>query len=103
MPFCFLADSTRAWYRIRYQYMNTKYLIPLCAAVALLAACGQRESNPSVGGDSSGVPGNTPTDATGPSGDTATTPGGNAGEASTTPGSPTAPAETPPPITSDRG
>jgi len=77
--------------------MNTRYLIPLCAAVVLLAACGQRESNPSVGGDSSGVPSNTPTDATGPSGDTATTPGGNAGEASTTPGSPTAPAENPPP------
>jgi hypothetical protein len=70
--------------------MNTRYLLPLCA-VALLAACGQRENNPSVGSDSSGVPSDPPTDATGPSGDTATTPGGSAGEASTTPGSPTDP------------
>jgi hypothetical protein len=72
--------------------MNTKYLVPLCAAVALMAACGQRESNPSMGGDSAGPADTTPS----ASGDTATTPGGNAGDASTTPGTPSTPAQNPP-------
>lgn len=72
--------------------MSTQYLVPLCAAAALLAACGQRESNPSVGGDSAGPSDTAPAAA----GDTATTPGGNAGDASTTPGTPSTPGGNPP-------
>jgi hypothetical protein len=60
--------------------MSTKYLVSLCA-VAVLAACGQRESNPSRGGDSAG-----PAD-TAPSA---------AGDAATTPGTPSTPAQNPP-------
>jgi hypothetical protein len=77
--------------------MNTKYLIPLCAAAALMAACGQRESNPSMGGDSAG-PSDAPSTETAPpaAGDTATTPGGTAGDATTTPGTTSTPAQNPP-------
>jgi len=73
--------------------MNTRLLIPLYVAVALLAACGNRDaantrsetsSAPAEGSDTATTPG--------PAGDTATTPGGNAGD--TEPGS--TPSDTPP-------
>ena len=72
--------------------MNSRVWIPAVAGALLLAACGQRDSNPTPGGDS------TPGNDTAPSaaGDTATTPGGNAGDATTTPGTPSTPAEYPP-------
>jgi hypothetical protein len=77
--------------------MNTKILLPLCAAVALLAACGDR--NDQSGTYSSGPNGTgTETDKIAKPGDTSTTPGGEAGDAAnTTPGTNETPPAEPPP------
>jgi hypothetical protein len=72
--------------------MNTKLLIPLCAAAALLAACNHRDDTKTQTDTMPGTPADTPAGATG---DTATTPGGDAGDTATTPGA-TVPADTPP-------
>ena len=64
--------------------MSAKLLIPLCAAVALLAGCGPRDV-PKSDEASTGTPG-----------DTSSTPGGTAGEMSPPPDTSTNPA-TPPP------
>lgn len=76
--------------------MNMRHLITLCAAAALLAACGPRENT-----DSTTPTGETPTPTVGDSaggtpdesmgGATGTTPGDAPGDATTVPG------ETPPP------
>jgi hypothetical protein len=60
--------------------MNTRILIPLCAAVALLAACAKSEDSK----DSSVSVEPVPDDTTAP-GDQTTTPGGVAGESAATP------------------
>jgi hypothetical protein len=72
--------------------MSTKYLVPLCAVVAFMAACGQRESNPSMGGDSAGPADTAPSAPA----DTATAPGDQPADATTTPGTPSTPAQNPP-------
>lgn len=62
--------------------MNTKYWVPLCAAMALISACGEKKE--SSGGEVSveAVP-----DETTAPGDQTSTPGGTAGETgATTPG-----------------
>ena len=75
--------------------MSTRFMIPLCAATVLLAACGPREPKTETP-----PPADTTTPAPG-AGETATTPGGNSGDPSTTPPStttsPDTPADTPPP------
>ena len=71
---------------------NTKLLIPLIAAGALLAACNHRDDNANGTGNDSA----TPTSPSG-AGDQSTTPGGNAGDTSTTPGTPTSPDTAAPP------
>jgi hypothetical protein len=72
--------------------MNTRFLLPLAVATALLSACGPKAESP--------PPSDTTTPAPG-AGDTATTPGGNSGDPSTTPPStttsPDTPTDTPPP------
>jgi hypothetical protein len=73
--------------------MKSRIWFPMVAGAALLAACGQREGNPSPGTDATGKPDNAPAAA----GDTSTTPSGNAGDATTTPGTPSSPAGNPPP------
>jgi len=77
--------------------MSTKLLIPLCAALALLAAC--KDRNDQSGTYSTGPNGTgTESDTAAQPGDTTTTPGGTAGDAAnTTPGTTTTPADTPPP------
>jgi hypothetical protein len=50
--------------------MNMKFLLPLCAAAALLAACGDRNKDTAVGGNG---PSDTPAPATPPT-DTAPPP-----------------------------
>ena len=63
--------------------MNSRILIPLCAAVALLTACARNEEDSK---DSSVSVETVPDDTTSP-GDQTTTPGGTAGEsAASTPG-----------------
>ena len=78
--------------------MTAKYLIPLCATVALLAGCNNRDNPPPE--QSPGTT-STPDDAPAPgTGDTPTNPGGTAGDASATPPDSTVtppPAETTPP------
>jgi hypothetical protein len=70
--------------------MSAKFLVPLCAAAMLLAACNHRDDNSETGRD---TPGATSGDkAEGKPGDTSTTPGGTAGDASNTP-----PPDRPPP------
>ncbi len=76
--------------------MNTRYLIPLCAAFALLAACNQnKETPPPAPADTAPPPAETPpppsTTAT-PGTDTATPPAD-----ATPPPADTAPANPPPP------
>ncbi len=65
----------------------TKYLIPLCGALALIAACSDRDKDTGVGGDTA-----TPPSDTAPG--TTSTP---ATPTDVPPPSDTAPAETPPP------
>jgi len=75
--------------------MSTKILISLCAAAALLSACGDR--NDQSGTYSNGPNGTgTESDKVAEPGDTSTSPGGTAGEAATVPGA--TPADTPPPV-----
>jgi hypothetical protein len=60
--------------------MNSRYFLPICAAVALLAACAKHDKD---AGMSSAPAGDSATAATP---DTATTPGGTAGDSATGPG-----------------
>jgi hypothetical protein len=69
------------------QPMNTKFLIPLCAAAALLAACGQRDNSPATGSDAANSPGAT----TGETGAIDNPTNESAGDAGATPGATTAP------------
>jgi hypothetical protein len=72
--------------------MSTKFLVPLCAVVTLLAACNNRNDQSGTYSDSANGTGTaTEKDPAAP-GDTSTTPGGTAGDAANTP-----PAETQPP------
>ena len=66
--------------------MNTKFLIPLCAA-ALLAACGQRDNSQATGSDAADAPGSTASQ-TGGVNDTTSD---SAGAAGATPGATTSP------------
>jgi hypothetical protein len=60
--------------------MKTRYLLPLCVAVAVLSACSKRDN-------SEGMSSTPATDsATTTSPDTSTTPGGNSGDTATGPG-----------------
>lgn len=75
--------------------MNTKLLIPLIAAGALLTACNHRNDADNANG--TGNDAATPASPSG-AGDQSMTPGGNAGDTSTTPGTPSSPdSATPPP------
>ena len=89
--------------------MSTKLWIPLCAAAAMLAACGQRDNNQATGSDTATEPAPPPADSTATPDTTAppadatapgttpdsTTPGTTTPD-STTPGE-TPPASEPPP------
>jgi hypothetical protein len=82
--------------------MSTKLLIPICAAVALLAACGPRDEKPPEAADGTAVtPGTTDaTDGTStapPPDPTATAPGAAPGEPATTQPDATSPPADPPP------
>ncbi len=68
------------------QAMNTKFLIPLCAA-ALLAACGQRDNSQATGSDAADAPGST----AGQTGGVDDTTSDSAGAAGATPGATTSP------------
>jgi hypothetical protein len=88
------AYGTRAFFTGA--FMNAKLLVPLIATAALLAACGNRNNDTGVGGNSDSGAGTTNTPD-----DTATTPGGTAGESGSTPATPPDTAAPPPADTPD--
>jgi outer membrane biosynthesis protein TonB len=76
-------------------FMSIKFLVPLCAAAALLVACNQRDDNAATDSDTAtGTTGSTSDSAGGATGDTT---GGTAGEAGATPGATTSPDTAAPP------